>query len=195
MSLFPESEVVPLPKGHVLYMPEYFCQLSSNSVFDVLMEQTPFQPEYVKIGGKFLKAPRQTAYYGARDYLYAGIVQKAKSWTTYLAAIRSLVESELDTEFNSALLNFYPDGNSYIGWHADDEKSLGNDPVIASISLGATRKFSFKDKQTKEVFSLQLENGSLLFMGKGTQINYLHSLPKQKDLGPRINITFRYIYD
>ncbi|MFZ0510672.1 MAG: alpha-ketoglutarate-dependent dioxygenase AlkB [Candidatus Nitrosopolaris sp.] len=103
-----------------------------------------------------------------------------------------MVEKLTETKFNSCLLNLYHNGNEGIAWHSDDEKSLEKNSTIASLSLGAERKFSFKHKQTKQTISLVLEHGSLLIMKDATQTNWLHSLPKSKKItGPRINLIFR----
>jgi alkylated DNA repair dioxygenase AlkB len=94
------------------------------------------------------------------------------------------------------LLNLYHNGNEGMGWHSDDEKSLGKNNTIASLSLGTERKFSFKHKQTKQEVSLVLEHGSLLIMKDNTQSNWLHSLPISKSIiQPRINLTFRTIHE
>ncbi|MGC1927444.1 MAG: alpha-ketoglutarate-dependent dioxygenase AlkB [Candidatus Nitrosopolaris sp.] len=103
-----------------------------------------------------------------------------------------MVEKLTETKFNSCLLNLYHNGSEGIAWHSDDEKSLEKNSTIASLSLGAERKFSFKHKQTKQTISLVLEHGSLLIMEDATQTYWLHSLPKSKKItGPRINLTFR----
>ncbi|MDQ6667858.1 MAG: alpha-ketoglutarate-dependent dioxygenase AlkB, partial [Thermoproteota archaeon] len=98
------------------------------------------------------------------------------------------------TKFNSCLLNLYHNGDEGIAWHSDDEKPLGENSIIASLSFGAERKFSFKHKQTKQTISVVLEHGSLLIMKDATQTNWVHSLPKSKKITrPRINLTFRTI--
>jgi len=108
--------------------------------------------------------------------------------------ILQIVEKKLGTKFNSCLLNLYHDGNEGVGWHSDDEKSLGKNTTIASLSFGSERRFSFRHKQTKEIVSLVLEHGSLLVMKDMTQTNWMHSLPKSKKIiNKRINLTFRTI--
>jgi alkylated DNA repair dioxygenase AlkB len=118
------------------------------------------------------------------------------AWTKELSELKQLVEKYAGTKFNSCLLNLYHNGNEGMGWHSDDEESLGkdNNNIIASLSFGAERKFSFKHKQTKQIVSVILEHGSLLVMRGATQSNWLHSLPKSKTITqPRINLTFRTI--
>jgi alkylated DNA repair dioxygenase AlkB len=115
-------------------------------------------------------------------------------WTKELYELKEIVEKYAGTKFNSCLLNLYHNGNEGMGWHSDDEKPLGKSNTIASLSFGAERKFSFKHKQTKQIVSLVLEHGSLLVMTGTTQSNWLHSLPKSKNITqPRINLTFRTI--
>jgi alkylated DNA repair dioxygenase AlkB len=112
--------------------------------------------------------------------------------------LRRKVEEHVGIKFNSCLLNLYHNGNEGMGWHSDDEESLGKNNTIASLSFGAERKFSFKHKhkQTKQTISLVLEHGSLLIMKDATQSNWLHSLPKSKNITqPRINLTFRIIHE
>ena len=111
-------------------------------------------------------------------------------------AVKQIVEKYAETKFNSCLLNLYHNGNEGMGWHSDDEKPLGKNNTIASLSFGAERKFSFKHKQTKQTVSLVLEHGSLLIMKDSTQSNWLHSLPKSKNITqPRINLTFRTMHE
>ena len=115
-------------------------------------------------------------------------------WTKELAALKSITEEITQTTFNSCLLNLYHSGNEGMAWHSDDEKSLGKDTVIASLSFGAERKFCFKHKRTGQVISLLLESGSLLLMKGATQTNWLHRLPPTtKVTQPRVNLTFRTI--
>ena len=125
-------------------------------------------------------------------YSYSGTSKTASSWTPPLLRIRERVETCCGHEFNSCLLNLYHDGSEGMGWHSDDEKTLGRNPVIASVSFGAERPFRFKHRVTKEVVPLILESGSLLVMKGETQHHWVHALPKTKKItSPRINLTFR----
>jgi alkylated DNA repair dioxygenase AlkB len=127
-------------------------------------------------------------------YTYSNTTKRALPWTKELSDLKQIVEERTKTDFNSCLLNLYQNGEEGIAWHSDDEESLVKNSTIASLSLGAERKFSFKHKQTKETISLVLEHGSLLVMKDVTQTNWLHSLPKSKKITqPRINLTFRTI--
>jgi alkylated DNA repair dioxygenase AlkB len=127
-------------------------------------------------------------------YTYSNTTKQALAWTKELSCLKQIAEELAGTKFNSCLLNLYHNGDEGMGWHSDDEESLGKNNTIASLSLGAERKFLFKHKQTKQTVSLVLEHGSLLIMKDSTQANWSHSLPKSKNVTqPRINLTFRTI--
>lgn len=148
--------------------------------------------------GKRIKTTRKVAWFGDLDYQYSysSSVKHAIPWTPELISIKKLIEKETGEVFNSCLLNLYQSGNEGMGWHQDNEKELGKNPVIASLSLGTARKFSFKHIQTKQKVDVFLEAGSLLLMKGETQKNWLHSLPKTtKTKFPRVNLTFRTIYN
>ena len=149
------------------------------------------------IFGKHYITRRKTAWYGDRafNYTYSKIKRTALPWTDELLEIKHIVENNESTKFNSCLLNLYHDGDDGMGWHSDNEKELIKDGVIASVSLGAERKFSFRHKKTKEKIDMILRNGSLLVMKKQIQTHWMHQLPKSKKIRePRINLTFRTIY-
>ena len=148
--------------------------------------------------GKHVTTKRKVAWYSESEYLYtySSTTKRALAWTKELSELKQIVEKYAGTKFNSCLLNLYHNGNEGMGWHSDDEKPLGKNNTIASFSFGAERKFSFKHKQTKQTVSLILEHGSLLIMKGVTQSNWLHSLPKSKNITqPRINLTFRTIHE
>ena len=129
-------------------------------------------------------------------YTYSNTTKRALAWTKELSELKQIAEEYAGIKFNSCLLNLYHNGNEGMGWHSDDEESLGKKNTIASLSFGAERKFSFKHKQTEQIVSLVLEHGSLLIMNGATQTNWLHSLPKSKNITqPRINLTFRTIFE
>lgn len=148
------------------------------------------------IFGRHIITKRKVAWYGDKDYAYtySNTTKQALPWTKELLELKNLVEKISGTQYNSCLLNLYHDGNEGMAWHSDDEKALGKNTDIASLSLGAERKFSLKHKKDKETVSTLLENGSLLVMKGETQTNWLHSLPKTKKVTtPRVNLTFRTI--
>ena len=146
--------------------------------------------------GKHFITRRKTAWYGDQPfcYTYSKIKRTALPWTDELLEIKRIVENQEPAEFNSCLLNFYHDGDDGMSWHSDNEKELEKNGAIASVSLGAERKFSFKHKRNKEKIDLILGNGSLLVMKEQIQTHWMHQLPKSKKISePRINLTFRTI--
>ncbi len=170
----------------------------ANRYFDLLMQNTQWEKDEVIIFGKRITTKRKVAWYGDSEYLYtySNTTKRALAWTKELSELKQIVEEYAEIKFNSCLLNLYHNGNEGMGWHSDDEESLGKNNTIASLSFGAERKFSFKHKQTKQIVSLVLEDGSLLIMKDATQSNWLHSLPKSKNITqPRINLTFRTIHE
>jgi alkylated DNA repair dioxygenase AlkB len=168
----------------------------ANRYFDLLLKNILWKNDEVNILGRHIITKRKVAWYGDSDYLYtySNSTRKALIWTIELVELKRLVEQVSGAYFNSCLLNLYHDGNEGLGWHSDDEKSIGKNTPIASLSFGAERKFSFKHKQTNQIVSLVLEHGSLLVMKDITQMNWLHSLPKSNKITQaRINLTFRTI--
>jgi alkylated DNA repair dioxygenase AlkB len=182
--------------GLVNYYGKILAYQEANQYLDLLMQNILWKNDEVILFGKHIVTKRKTAWYGDSDYLYAysNITKQALPWTKELSGLKQMVEEFAGVKFNSCLLNLYHNGNEGMGWHSDDEKSLGKNNTIASLSFGAERKFLFKHKQTKQIISLVLEHGSLLIMKAATQRNWLHSLPKSKNIvQPRINLTFRTI--
>jgi alkylated DNA repair dioxygenase AlkB len=182
--------------GLVNYYGKILAYQEANQYLDLLMQNILWKNDEVILFGKHIVTKRKTAWYGDSDYLYtySNITKQALPWTKELSGLKQMVEEFAGAKFNSCLLNLYHNGNEGMGWHSDDEKSLGKDNTIASLSFGAERKFLFKHKQTKQIISLVLEHGSLLIMKDATQRNWLHSLPKSKNIvQPRINLTFRTI--
>ena len=182
--------------GLVNYYRKILAYQEANQYLDLLMQNILWKNDEVIIFGKHIVTKRKSAWYGDSDYLYtySNITKQALPWTKELSGLKQMVEDFAGVKFNSCLLNLYHNGNEAMGWHSDDEKSLGKNNTIASLSFGAERKFLFKHKQTKQIISLVLEHGSLLIMKDATQRNWLHSLPKSKNIvQPRINLTFRTI--
>jgi alkylated DNA repair dioxygenase AlkB len=183
--------------GSARLYPQYFSPEASDHYFRILLEGTAWKQEPVLLFGKKIMQPRLTAWYGdpGKAYRYSGLSMLPETWTPALLEIRQRIETVSPATFNSALLNLYRDQQDSIGWHRDNEKSLGVDPVIASVSFGATRLFRFRHyKDRSRQVSVALGNGSLLIMQGSTQQHWEHSLPKQRAAsGPRINITFRNI--
>ncbi|GAA4517640.1 alpha-ketoglutarate-dependent dioxygenase AlkB family protein [Sphingobacterium thermophilum] len=167
-----------------------------QSYYERLMEEVAWQNDQTLIFGRLITTKRMVAWYGdeALEYTYSGMKKVASPWNTTLLELKRIVEHLTHETFNSCLLNLYHDGNEGMGWHSDAEKDLKENGTIASLSLGAERKFSFRHKQSKERIDLTLENGSLLLMRGTTQKYWLHQLPKSKKITRgRINLTFRTI--
>jgi alkylated DNA repair dioxygenase AlkB len=164
--------------------------------YQKLIKTIQFKNDEAIIFGKKIITKRKVAWYGASEfsYTYSKITKTAYIFTKELLELKEIVEEESGETYNSCLLNLYHSGDEGMGYHSDGEKMLKKNGAIASLSLGAARKFSFKHKENKQRVDVILENGSLLVMKKGTQSNWLHRLPPTKKVNsPRINLTFRTI--
>jgi alkylated DNA repair dioxygenase AlkB len=193
----PEPIVLNLPDAEIIYYPHFFDKKEADAIFDELTNEIPWQQDDIKVFGKIHPQPRLTALFGneGKPYSYSNIKMQPHPWNLLLQKIKLHIESVTDANFTTVLLNQYRDGKDSNGWHADNEKELGTNPVIASLSFGAERTFQFKhntDKSLKK--SIVLEHGSLLLMKGTTQHFWKHQIPKtSKPIGSRINLTFRYI--
>ncbi len=198
MNLFdyePLNNLLPYDGTVVNYGP-ILTPVKARHYFDQLMSTIAWRQDELFLFGKHMITKRKVAWYGARNfsYTYSNATKEALIWTDELKELKEKVESVSGGTFNSSLLNLYHSGEESMSWHSDDERELGKNTTIASLSLGAQRKFVFKHKKTQEKVSLILESGSLLVMKDETQSHWLHSLPKMKRVTrPRINITFRRI--
>lgn len=162
-----------------------------------LLHAVPWQQRQVTVFGKQHPQPRLVAWFGEPEttYTYAGLTLEPLSWTPAILELKRTCDELANTVFNSVLLNLYRDGEDTVGWHSDDEPELGTDPVIASVTLGATRRFDFRHKRTRETIKALLPAGSILVMSGRTQEDWSHQLPRTKKVGaPRINLTFRRIH-
>lgn len=181
-------------QGDVRYHGPIFSIDEANSFMHYLLNQIEWQNDEAYIFGKHIITKRKVAWYGdsAFNYTYSNATKVALNWTPELLRIKSKIEKITGFTFNSCLLNLYHTGDEGMAWHSDNEKSLGKNTKIASISFGAERKFSFKHKTTKEKIDTFLAHGSLLMMQGETQTHWLHRLPPTKKVHvPRINLTFR----
>ncbi|UKJ06478.1 alpha-ketoglutarate-dependent dioxygenase AlkB family protein [Solitalea lacus] len=192
-----ETNLLPYD-GEVNYYGRIMSRVQANAYFENLLHSIQWKNDEAIILGKHIITKRKAAWYGNEKYAYtySNTTKQALAWTNELIELKNLVEETCNYNFNSCLLNLYHTGEEGMAWHSDDEKSLGVNTTIASLTLGAERKFSYKHKQTKQTVSLFLENGSLLIMKGATQTNWLHRLPPTKKVSlPRINLTFRTIID
>lgn len=198
-SLFKSKTQNLIPEnGEVYYHGTLFNKAEAQASFLELNLKVAWEKERIQLFGKEILLPRRVAWYGEKEYKYrySGVTKVAKIWNEEILKLKTLVESICRTHFNSCLLNYYPDGNSGMGWHSDDEESLTENSSIASLSFGAERKFSLKSKNGGSALSILLENGSLLEMKGSTQKHWLHCLPKSKKISePRINLSFRLMKD
>jgi len=200
MDLFaPDPALNLLPHdGCVRYLGRVLGHAEADASFQALLAVVPWKNDEAVIFGKHIVTARKVAWYGDRDYAYkySGITRHALVWNPELVKLKTMVERLSGATFNSCLLNLYHHGNEGMAWHSDDENELVRDATIASVSLGAERKFSFKHKRSQETVSMMLEHGSLLLMEGATQTHWLHRLPPTKKVAePRINLTFRMMRD
>ncbi|TAG31184.1 MAG: alpha-ketoglutarate-dependent dioxygenase AlkB [Sphingobacteriia bacterium] len=197
MDLFSSEITNLLPKeGTVNYYGKLFSLKDANHYFELLLHTIEWKNDEAIMFGKRIITKRKVAWYGDKGfaYSYSNTTKYALPWTNELLALKTLVEVKTGEQYNSCLLNLYHNGNEGMAWHSDAEKDLKKDGAIASLSLGAERKFSFKHKQDQSTISIILEHGSLLLMKHTTQTHWLHRLPPTKlTTKPRINLTFRTI--
>jgi len=188
---------VPVPDGELRYWPHAFRDDDAHAVFDALRRSIDWSQEDILIFGRPRRVPRLVAWHGDADagYTYSGAFHEPLPWTDQLRAIQARVEQLCGHRFNSVLLNLYRDGRDGMGWHADDEPELGRNPVIASVSFGATRRFRLRHRRNVvEPVTLPLTNGSLLLMAGTLQHHWVHAVPKTAaPVGERINLTFRTV--
>ena len=192
-----EKQQLDLPDSQIIYYPGFFDTQTSDLYFDRLRNETDWQQDDIRVFGKVYAQPRLTALYGeqGKPYTYSGITMEPSPFTPLLQSIKERVEQLCKASFSTVLLNLYRDGQDSNGWHSDDEKELGNNPVIASVSFGEVRRFRLKHRQERDLkHNLDLTHGSLLVMSGPTQHHWKHQIPKTtRKVGPRINLTFRLI--
>ncbi len=196
-SLFREEIKLQLPDSDIRYYPNFLNSEKADFYFEVLRKNVVWQHDDITIFGKTYAQPRLTALFGTngKPYSYSNITMQPYEFTPELLEIKNKIEAKTEVVFTTCLLNLYRDGNDSNGWHADNEKELGKNPVIASITLGQERFFHLKHRTRKESkHKLLLEHGSLLLMKGETQQHWLHQIAKtKKPIGERINLTFRLI--
>lgn len=186
-----------LEDADVRFWPAALAGAEAWTLFEEIRLGTAWQREEVLIFGQRRLVPRLVAWHGdpGARYTYSGTAHEPAPWTTPLERIRVRIAELTGHRFNAVLLNLYRDGRDSMGWHADDEPELGRDPVIASVSLGATRRFSMRARRRKDRrVDLDLTHGSLLLMAGATQHHWVHAVPKTTaTVGPRLNLTFRLV--
>ncbi len=214
--------VIDVPHGRLYYTPHYFDKKQSDAFMDYFLacdsidhrhydwqneaniNELPFKnikwhQDTIKMYGTEHKLPRISAWYGDSDrpYTYSGIHLKPKPWTPKLTELNDILATICKRRFNSVLLNWYRSGEDHISWHTDAEKELGNNPLIASVNFGESRRFLLRLKDNfDEKLEIILHHGSILVMAGALQHHWQHSVPKQKKVkASRINLTFRNIVD
>ena len=193
MKLVPKS--IPIENGDLLFFESVLSTKKSTLIFSKLITDINWQTETLFLFGRHILVPRLTAWYGDASYTYSGLSHKPKKWLPVLNELRDLVQYHTGKKFNSVLLNQYRGGQDSMSWHSDNELELGQNPAIASLSFGGTRRFRLRSiANKKQTFSIDLRDASLLVMAGSLQHNWQHALPKtKKTVAPRINLTFRNI--
>ena len=189
-----------LSDANIRYFPNFFTREKSDALLDRLIDTIPWKQNTIKMYGKENLVPRLESWHGndGKSYGYSGIRMNPMPWTPELLFIKGRIEENSETQFNSVLINYYRGGKDRVAWHSDDEKELGRNPVIGSISLGAERKFRLRHKEYKNnglKKEILLCHGSLLLMSGPTQHFWMHEIPRTtKPIGARVNLTFRFIH-
>ncbi len=189
------EQLLPAEGSAVLYR-NALSAPAADEAMEMLMATVPWQQHHVRVFGRAVAQPRLVAWFGdaGRSYSYSGLTLEPMQWTDTLSALRSRCEGLARSSFNSGLANLYREGKDSVSWHADDEPELGADPVIASVSLGAERRFDLRNKHSGETIKTMLPAGSIVVMSHGCQQHWLHQVPKMLRVAePRINVTFRTI--
>ncbi len=192
-----EPIFLDLPDAEIIYYPQFYDKEQADIIFAELVKDIPWQQDEIRVYGKIHPQPRLTALFGneGKPYSYSNITMQPHPWNSLLQKLKTEIERVSDTIFTTVLLNQYRDGKDSNGWHADNEKELGTNPVIASLSFGAERTFQLKhnlDKDLKK--NIVLQHGSLMLMKGTTQHFWKHQIPKTaKPVDARVNLTFRVI--
>ncbi len=197
--LFPTNgEIIALPGAMLRFVPHWLGQAEADALFACLLEEVPWENHRIRMFGRLVDSPRLSCWMGdaGAEYRYSGAHFIPRPWSPELQALCERVGRASGALFNSVLLNRYRNGRDAMGWHSDDEPELGREPVIASVSLGASRRFLLKRRDGQaERQRLALTHGSLLVMAGRTQHEWLHALPRTaRPVGERINLTFRCIH-
>ncbi|MBB4132396.1 alpha-ketoglutarate-dependent dioxygenase AlkB [Xanthomonas sp. 3075] len=188
---------VALPQAQISWCRGWLQATQADALMQALLAQVQWEVHRIRMFGRVVDSPRLSSWIGDADasYRYSGTQFAPQPWLEALQPVRTRLQDETGHPFNSVLVNRYRSGNDAMGWHSDDEPELGAQPLIASLSLGATRRFAFKHRDDAALKqTLELGHGDLLLMGGDTQRHYKHALPRTvKPVGERINLTFRQI--
>lgn len=193
-SMFDLFDDTPAPD--VAWYPSWLAPDAAAEALARIVAEAGWRQERIRTPGGWVDQPRLTAWQGDEGavYVYSGIRNIPQPWTHQVTELRDAISALCGVRFNSVLLNRYRMGTDSMGWHADHEPELGPEPVIASLSLGATRRFDLRHNATGVVRSFQLTSGSLLVMQGKTQAQWRHRVPKEPAVsGERVNLTFRVV--
>lgn len=189
------SNRIALPEAEIILYPQAIAKERADALFEQLRREVAWERRKGKLYGREYEVPRLQAWYGDSgvSYVYSGMKLVAEGWLAVLRELRDWLETVEPAGYNAVLANHYRDGNDGVGWHSDDEPGLGDEPVIASLSFGATRRFDLAHRERKDLkTSIDLTHGSLLLMKGSTQRCWRHQIPRQRKItSPRINLTFR----
>lgn len=177
------------------WIPAWLDVAEAAANFAALLDETPWEDRVLRIGGRAIPMPRRVAFYGPHAYRYSGLVHAARPPSALVDDLRRRIETIAGHPFNTVLLNLYRSGLDSVSWHSDDDYPHGGHPAVASLSLGAARRYRIASKKrSDERHVLELTTGGLLVMEGRSQLDYRHTLPMSKlCTAPRINLTFRYM--
>jgi alkylated DNA repair dioxygenase AlkB len=188
---------LPLADAELYFAPDFLSATRASALFEALRGEIAWETHRIRLFGRDLASPRLGCWIGdpGASYVYSNARFEPRAWVAPLSRLRDELSATVGENFNSVLANLYRDGRDGMGWHSDDEPELGPQPVIASLSLGATRRFLLKHRRDPQrKLAIELPAGSLLVMRGETQQHYRHALPKTaRPVAARINLTFRRI--
>lgn len=183
-----------IPQGQLCWLPNFLSRDEADRLYDQLEVELNWQQKAIFMYGRKVLQPRLQAWCGEEAYTYSGLRMEPAPWTPGLKQIRDKLYRLLSCRFNTVLVNKYRDGSDYMGWHQDNETELGHQPIIASVSLGETRRFVLRHLHSRQKREFELTHGSLLVMAGDLQQYWQHTIPKTlQDKQPRINLTYRWI--
>lgn len=189
---------IDLPDAELDVFPGWLCASEADALLNTLLQQVHWQTHRIRMFGRVVDCPRLSSWIGDPEvsYRYSGTRFEPDPWLPVLVSLRQRLRQFAGANFNSVLLNRYRNGHDAMGWHSDDERELGREPVIASLSIGTPRRFAFRRRDDpSRRLTLNLGHGDLLLMAGQTQQHYHHALPRTtKPVGERVNLTYRYIH-
>jgi len=188
---------IPIPDGNLRFEPAWLAPAEADALFATLRATVPWETHRIRMFGREVDSPRLSCWIGdpGASYVYSRTRFEPRPWPAAMQALRPRIDAEAGETMNSVLANLYRDGRDAMGWHSDDEPELGPQPVIASLSLGGTRRFVLRHRRDQDArLALELPHGSLLLMSGDTQAKWRHALPRTaRPVTARINLTFRRI--